>query len=287
MTSTSNLVRYGSYTLEAATEDDAKVKAASGNSFMELIEGENVVRILPPPEGATSPFRVTSMHYIDPIPGSDRKIVFACPRVEGVGICPACAKAEELGRSPDPGQRERAKDLAHSLRIYANVLDRSQPDVGPKVLGFGKQIQMQLRAIRASPRLGGDFTDPTSKGFDIIITRTGTGRQDTKYNVAADRQCSPLADSDEGIVAILDLRHDLNALVDTVPPEELVAYFNSARSSLASGARPMGLAKPPAPSQMAAPAGPRLGSTVMQGAAQPVTNVSTAPNPLAPNYPRG
>lgn len=219
-----NITRWGGFSTDALDKLDEQIQDIAGNVYLDLEPGENIVRFLPPIMGRESPFRVTAQHYIDAIPGFDRMFVFACPRVELKQPCLACQKCEELNKTGNPVDRERAFKMSAGLRVFANVIDRKHPDRGVKVLGFGKMIWEQLKTIRKNARLGGDFTDPSAGGFDIIITREGEGRS-TKYQCAADRTSSPLAPTDEEIEAILGMGHDLDALVNPAIPEELIGVW--------------------------------------------------------------
>jgi hypothetical protein len=225
----SNLVRYGSYTEDAADADASRAATISGNNYYEIEVGENVVRFLPPPEGRGTPFRVTAMHYVDAVPGLNKVMVFACPRVELKVPCPVCQEAERLNKSPSPLDRERAYRISAGLRVYAAVVDRrvAVPEESIKVIAFGKMIHNQLKALRKSTRAGGDFTDPTDKGFDVVIVREGTGKDDTKYTVHPDRHNSPLHPEPDVCNYLIENQPDLEAQVNPVVPEELLATFQA------------------------------------------------------------
>jgi len=226
----SNIVKYGSFSVTALDEEDKKAEAIAGSVFVNLTPGEHVLRFLPPPLGKESPFRITAIHYIDAVPGLDKMVVFACPRVELKEPCPACAEVARLNSTKNPLDKERANRISASLKVYANVIERSNEDAGPRVIGFGKMIWDQLKAIRKNVRLGGDFTDPTDNGFDIVITREGTGPRDTRYTVNADRNNSPLH-TDAAVAQMwIDSQHNLEEFVDcNVPEELLLAWGQMAR----------------------------------------------------------
>lgn len=235
MSKNGNIVQYGTFTEDALERDSAKVDQLTGNAFMELLPGENVLRFLPPPIGKNSPFRMTAMHYIEPPPGIEKKMVFACPRHELREACPACEHAARLS-SGNAAERRAASEFQPKFRAYANVLDRNNPEAGVKVLGFGKMIYNDLRSIRRNPRTGGDYTNPTETGFDIIITREGTG-MNTQYAASADRNNTPLAESDEELMSILAQAHDLEQFVNPEVPEELLMVWG-AQTRGVSGGRP-------------------------------------------------
>lgn len=237
----SNIQQYPGFSEEAADQDIAEANAMSGSIYMDLEQGENVIRFLPIAPGMKSPYRKTSMHYIE-IPGHDRKFVFACPRVELRQPCLACAKERELARSPAPADREAASQVGSNLRVLANVRNRKVPDAPPMVLGFGKMILNALTAIRKSKRLGGDFTNPGPDGFDIIINKTGEGLG-TRYTVSGDRTPSPLAATQQEIDAICGMRHDLEACVAPIVPEALQSAWASTAASLGPSMAPAGMGR--------------------------------------------
>lgn len=242
----SNIVSYGSYDIDAAKDIQKKVEAISGGNFLKLGVGDTVVRILPPTAGRNSPFRVTAVHYIDAVPGLQKMVVFTCPRVELKEPCIACEKAQQLQNSKSPIDRERAWKIGAQLKIYANVVDRDNPDAGVKILSFGKTIHEQLKKIRKNPRLGGDFTDPTKGGFDIVINREGTGQRDTKYVVSAARENSPLSTDVEEINGWIGGQHDLEKLIRVEAPDELLAAWSDLGMAHRGGGRQMAAGRQPA-----------------------------------------
>lgn len=257
-----SMVRYGNFSIDTMNKQSAVADALGGADFLKLVEGANVLRFLPPLEGQDSPFRITAMHYIDAVPGlPNKKLVFACPQHELKQACPACQRAAELSRSLNPIDREQGKKFAAGLRIYANVIDRNNPDAGPRVLAFGKQIWDQLKSILNNPRSGGNFLDPTEKGFDIVINRKGTGQFDTEYTCLPDRNNSPLHVDDAIAQEIIDMQHDLESHVTPIVPEELVAAWHAAalRAPQGGGAAPAGRQLP------AAGGAPRAGAGLMAG----------------------
>jgi hypothetical protein len=218
----SNLVKYGSYDMEAAeSEQGESERAGGGADFLKLEPGRTVVRILPPPVGRKSPFRVIYQHYYRP-PAATGPVVFACPRMETKGqkVCPVCQEGERYKRSGNPADREKAFELFPTRRVFCNAVDRKNPDAGPRVLVFGKMIHEALIALRRDEDAGGDFTHPLY-GFDIVIEREGTGKQDTKYRVLPARKQTPL-----GNEAWLDQQHDLERFAVVRGTEELSAILS-------------------------------------------------------------
>lgn len=226
----SNITKYQPFSLEALEEANKEVADVSSGVIMPLAEGTNIVRFMPVPLGSKMPVRVTAVHFVDPLPGSDNKFSFACPRRELRQQCPACQESEKLIASRNPADRELGKSLRSKLRIYANVVDRSSSDNSVRVISFGKKIWDQLEKIRKNPRLGGDWTNPTEEGFDIIIERTGTGQYDTEYTVSADRKNSPLAETQQEIDMLVESCHDLEQFIQPEVPEELLQAWGALAS---------------------------------------------------------
>jgi hypothetical protein len=249
---------------------------------MDLIAGENVVRFLPSKTPGKNAFRVTYLHYVDPIPGQQKMSVFSCLAHELKQKCPACAMSEKLHNMGDVAG---AKRLSPKLKVLANVMNRNAPEAGPKVLGFGTSIWQALRAIRSNPRTGGDFVNPTEKGFDIIIMREGE-MMSTKYMVSAARDCTPLCASEDEAVEVIESSKDLDALISTQLPEELARFWGTAevarlqpaapRQQLAAAptarqAAPTARQAAPATRQAApAAASPRVGAGLVSKVAAPV-----------------
>lgn len=221
----SSIVQYGSYDIADANEAAKQADSIAGGVYLgKLRVGDTILRVLPPLIGRKAQ-RVTALHYIDPMPGIDKIIVFACPRHELKQECIACTRAEQLRRSPSPLDRDAAWRISAQLKVYVNVVDRDNEDAGVKVWGFGKNINEQLHAIRRNPRMGGDYTDPTASGFDLIVNRIGTGQKDTKYMISAARDNTPLSNHPEQMADWINKQHDLDALVSTETPDELLAAW--------------------------------------------------------------
>lgn len=214
----SNIVKYGTYEVEAADKEAEDLERGS-TEFLKFKVGRTVMRLLPPPLGKKSPFRVVWTHYVN-LPGAADPISFACPRQEGKKPCPICSRADQLKGTGNPADYDRAKELFAKRRIYANVINREEPEKGPVVAGFGKTIHEALVALRRDPDAGGDFCHPDS-GYDIIIERKGTGKNDTEYKVFPARKSTPLGNMDW-----IEVQHDLERYAQILTPEEIRAKLS-------------------------------------------------------------
>ncbi len=230
-----NLVKYGSYDLEEAQKEKEALEAG-GADFMKLKVGRNVVRILPPAVGQRTPFKVVYQHFID-LPG--KKLVFVCPRFEAKRACPVCQKADQLKGSSAKADQDAASDFFARRRVYCNAIDRGEPDKGPQVLAFGKTVHEQLVALRADEDAGGDFCNP-EEGFDIIIERSGTGKNDTKYVVRPARSTSALHPNAAVMQEWIDTQKNLNLLAKPPSPEELETMLRGGEDAPEEEERPKG-----------------------------------------------
>lgn len=222
-----NLVQYGSFDLEEAEREQSENDlASSGRDVLRLKAGKNVVRFLPPLPGKgygpkkTSPFRSGRKHFVHP-PGGG-VVVFTCPWHEARKPCPACQKADLLRKTGSSADLEAAKDFFAQRRVMASVVDREDPERGPVAFEFGIGIHEDLIALRRDADC--DFTDPSEKGVDIIITRTGEGKNNTEYKVIASRHASPL-----GNMAWIKNQPDLNVFFQALAPEDIRALFVKAK----------------------------------------------------------
>lgn len=215
----SDLVKWGDWGDDAAKQDAAVTKAGQ-KSYLKLVEGDNVMRFLPPRIGKSTPFAATHNHYMELPDG--RKVSFNCPRMMAKRPCMVCAKGEQLRQSRNMADQKAGKRLFPRLRVYANVIDRSNEALGVQIYAFGKGIMDDLTSIRQNPRKGGNFTHPET-GRDIIISRTGTGQFDTEYAVNPDVSVSPLH-ADPGVAdEWLETAYDLDPFATVLSDDEIRA----------------------------------------------------------------
>ena len=215
----SDLAKWGEWGDEAAAQDAATTKAGQ-KSYMKLVEGDNVVRFLPPRIGKSTPFAATFSHYMELPDG--RKVSFNCPRLMAKRACIVCAKGEQLRNSRSMTDQKAGKRLFPRIRVYANVIDRNNEALGVQILAFGKGVMESLTAIRQDKRKGGNFTHPES-GRDIIITRKGTGQFDTEYIVSPDVQGSPLHADPGQADEWLEFAYDLDPFMTVLSDDEIRA----------------------------------------------------------------
>jgi len=185
----SNLVEYEEYTPEDAEADEKELSKGSG-AMMTLQVGSNKIRVVPKRKGQPKLMTVAWQHYID-VPGVESAIRFNCPRNMLKRPCLACDAADKLMSTGNPADRARAEEMNPRKRVFICVIDRANPEDGPKILAIPKQVADALTALRDDEDVGGDFTHPED-GYDVIITKPKSFKGGKKYTVMPARQSSPL-----------------------------------------------------------------------------------------------
>ncbi len=257
------VLKYNDYDVEAA-QAELDESEQGGANFFKVKAGKNYMRILPPPAGQRSPFRVTYQHYLN-MPGAQGKTQSViCARLEAKQACLVCQKVDELRASQAKADQDAASDLFARRRVFCNVIDRNDEEHGPKIYAFGKTVHEQLLALRTDSKGGGNYVDPID-GFDIIIERKGTGKNDTEYTVRGDRNSSPLGPADDVMQEWIDTQHNLNLLAKLPESDKVAGYLGGGDDEEAEA---------PAPARRGAPAArgaarggaPQVGARVAQAA---------------------
>lgn len=214
----SNLAKYEKWAPEQIEEEQQALELES--EFVKIKVGRTVMRILPPRPGSRSPFTKVYQHYLD-VPGLQSSVSFACPRLNGnARPCMVCTKADQLRATGNPKDYAMAGDIRASKRVYANVILRAFEEAGPRIYAFGKGIHEDLMSFAHDPEYG-DFSDPGPEGYDIVIDRKGTGKNDTKYKLKAARNCTPLSGDPQLMENWLTMMHDLSRFKALKSDEEL------------------------------------------------------------------
>lgn len=208
------LVKFGAYEDDAVEEE--KKAQSEGGTFLELKAGKTILRVLPPMLGKKSPFFRYHQHFLRGTGPDKETLSFACPRHCARLACPACSRADELKASGSPADFQKAKQFFAKKRVLANVIDRRNPDAGPKIWGFGKMVDDLLVDIRAD---GTDYTHPL-KGHDIIVEKKGEGLN-TEYGVRVVTNATPLHEDVAVMNEWLSNMHTLESECRVDTPHEL------------------------------------------------------------------
>lgn len=215
---TTAIATYGEWTPEQMEKESAEM--AGGGDWWKAPVGKTAVRFLPPKIGWPSPFVIQHQHFFN-LPGVEKAIIFACPKMHEGKKCLACAKADQLEGSGNSRDAQASKKLRPQKRMMANIVATPKdPNARVSIYAFGKQVYDQLKSIRESEEGGGNFLDPV-KGFNIIIQRVGTGKDDTKYTVIPARNATPLLNMEW-----IDAQSDLRRLVKIPTVEQQKRLFD-------------------------------------------------------------
>ena len=196
----------------------------SGNGLIFPKEGTLRMRIKSPGDDQELGMEVVQF-YIPGVGGVISPATFDEP-------CPFMEKYEELKQSKDEDDKELAKRLIPRRRyviggiIYkddkGNGVDYEGQNRGVLIAGAVYQdiIDLYLDEDEA-----GDMTDPVT-GYDIKITRSGSGKFDTTYSV---RQCKP-SKLDKKYRSELDLEKIVRDQIKSYDEleEELNKFLNEA-----------------------------------------------------------
>lgn len=238
----SNIQKYAPMDVDAMEDMFKEFSGGGAKNYLKLPEGTTVIRVLPPPVGAGYKYMVPCFqHYFKP-PGAERGASFFCPRGEKKP-CPMCNRYFLLKESGNPKDAEFARHFSAGRKVVMNVIDRANPNDGPKLFtGAAKSIGERLREIAKgqdvadgefSSGLSGDFTDPVN-GFDIAIRRKGTGTA-TEYEVIAGKVRKPLSQDAAEATKWLDAQKDLNKVVTPASVEEILAHMEGAAKPVVRG----------------------------------------------------
>ncbi len=166
--------------LKKKREELASRSGGPGNLIF-IKEGTIRVRVLPVGEDQDFGVEIPQFYL-----GSKIKGVIS-PSVLGME-CPILEKQKELAQSKDPDEQEIAKSLVPRSRHLMPVLvykDERGKEVDEensgKLILLTNSLMSQVIDFFLDPDLG-DFTDPEN-GYDLKITRRGSGKLDTEYSV--------------------------------------------------------------------------------------------------------
>ena len=192
---------------------------ATGTSmnFLTINDGRNLVRILPPREGADMFYEEAWVHYGVGKSKDNKGTMVVCPTTAKEGAkCPMCELSKEfkrLSKKKDDSYDKQAKGVYRKKRVYYNAIDRNEDlsvyeyktegeeskwvntktgeDESPvKVWGSGVGIFKSILALIVDPEYG-DVTD-AEEGLDLIVVKTGSGQFNTEYGVTTVRKETPV-----------------------------------------------------------------------------------------------
>jgi len=289
---------YETWDKDGISADNAEFARGRGQ-FFKFEVGPNDVRFLPPPRGRKSPFVIVHEHRVQiPGGGPDDTLQYACPRIHGDKTCDECDKAEELIKSGNPIDYEVGREMQPRPSALTSLIDRNEEAAGPQIARIGKKLFRQLRIMRENAKIAGNFTDPL-RGYDLVITRKGTGKNDTEYTAAInqERGASPMAGhwddaagawapSEEQMIRWFQARPDLDRFLRAMSPEQISQAIAEKQKYIGGASRRQGqIAAPPPrddappPSDDDAPPARAARPTAPAAATQPRGNAKPKPRP--------
>lgn len=192
-------VKYG----QLASWDDADVSSQS--EFMELKEGDNLVRVI-----TERPYQFV-VHWVKDATGTNRKIRCA------IEDCPLCRKGNKA-----------------QCRWYLGVIDRRTDQA--KILEISSQVFTGIKNYVASPKWG------DVRKYDINIKRAPKGTQPL-YSVVVEPP-EPLSARDKELKLGFLEKVDINKYTQPATPEQILEKIGEAparqetRSSRPQSSRP-------------------------------------------------
>ena len=211
----------------------------SGRGGMELKDGDNNIRILPPSVKylAETVDYISFDYWIHYKLGPEGKTNEVCPKTAGRDArCPICEAVAKLYRLNTPEDKELAGRLRAKMRHMFNVIDLNDKEKGVQILEVGINVYKDLVSFITHPKWG-DLLD-LDKGRDVTITKTN--RKETKsgyeeYSVAPD---PTISSSREYLPK--NFKEGINNLQKTVPVaksyKELQAILEGGDSNVDVGA---------------------------------------------------
>lgn len=166
-------------------------KSSDRGNRMELKDGDNELRILPP----SLEYLADSVDYIGyeylihyNLGSEDDKQAEVCPKTFGKGPkCPVCEAVSKLYRLNTPEDKALAGTIRAKKRHIFNVIDLREPDKGIQIMETGPKIYESIVVFVTNPKWG-DLLD-LDKGRNITITKTDAKKSGTgyiEYSVAPD-----------------------------------------------------------------------------------------------------
>ncbi len=217
---TTAIVQYGEWSPEQI-DKESKELATGGGDYWKTPTGNSIIRFLPPKIGWPSPFVIRHQHFVT-MPGIDKPVVFVCPKMHEQKQCLVCDKAKQMEASGNRRDLDAAKKLGPRKGVLSNIIaDPKNTEAAVMIWSFGVTVYNFLKQIREDDANGGNFMSPTAKGFNLVINRVGTTKDDTKYTVMPERNNSALVNMDW-----IEQQTDLRRLVRLPTTEQQKRLLN-------------------------------------------------------------
>ena len=195
-------------------------------NWMKLVDGKNIIRILPPWSEEGRFFQRVGFHR-SPNSYSDKAL---CVNFTfGRNNCHICKKGRSI---IEQHGKDVAKPYWPGKRAYLNVLDMKAGDGIVRVLEVGPQILNPILNYIAELDCD-DLIDP-DKGFNILLTRKKEGSF-TKYEVMVIPKPSNLTQLGYNVDAILEGLVDLSKLTKEPEDDKVLEILDGINSKVFEG----------------------------------------------------
>lgn len=202
--------------------EELKSRSQSGNLVFIKADTTLRVRILPAGEDEEFIKEVTQFYL-----GGDIKGV-----ISPVSIDEPCAimeAYEELKNSEDEEDKSLAKKFAPRQRYLAFCLlykdekgKQIDEEKGPKFVILTSGMYQDIIDLYLDEDDWGDMTDPGKQGYDLKLSRTGSGKTDTEYSVTP----CPKSALPKGVKFQYDIDKEFRAIIPTYEAtKEIAAKF--------------------------------------------------------------
>lgn len=236
--------------LIAKKKQEIAAKKASNLKPLKPQPGKHKYRILPGNFAGNKEqfWHEFGMHYIKTKEGGKPEVVHICNEKTYGKPCEICEMVGQAYRNAETdAQRNFIKENFANEGYLVNVLHLTGTEPQkPQVMLIGSGIFEDFLEIYEEY---GDFTN-IETGVDIIITREGTGKNDTSYTVMPSRTSEPVTPSILENIVNLDAvvaQEDETRRLEAIKKLETLSRTKSAESYLeadpAERSKPIGLSK--------------------------------------------
>jgi len=189
--------------------EDMKKRNRSGGgmwSFWKPDVGDTRFRLLPPETpGGTDFFLEVTRHFIKTPDGKSHAI--ACNAIHAEDDCYFCEMVEQL---KEAGDKNDAREMRAQTRCIAPIVLRQENGEDETALWtFTVTTMGKITSYMFDAEYEG-LTDP-DEGFDLILSRTGKGRNDTRYDIRASRNRSSIGDE-----SVIENRPSLDEMLEAM-----------------------------------------------------------------------
>ena len=195
--------------------------------FFKLGQGTTKVRVLPGQDPGSVDkdfFALVYLHY--KVSPTKPTVPVVCAKTKDPrNSCPICDYVKQLKDSEDPADKRQADDMGQRMKYAMCVLPLEGEDRGKvQVFMAPKKIWSKIISLGGDSEYG-DVTHPY-EGFDLKLTKSGTGKKGTEYDAVPVRNPSPIAADKDEVEEILANQFDLWRFKVVPSADEVIAFMN-------------------------------------------------------------